>query len=143
MGGCNSKKSGTGGPNQIQIKLDEGRKHSGSKELGQSYSLDKDVYKLYEGNRSEVWLAPSQFDPTYKVVIKIFHKNKLNGDTTDVAAEYTNLSMLDHPSIVKFFEMYDSKSRVYFVMEHVQGVSLEEKIKQNGSFDERKAANYV
>ena len=126
MGACNSKKPRTGGLHQIQIRLDEGKKGCSSNELGESYCLDKDVFKLHDGHRSDVWLAPSQFDPTYKVAIKIFHKNKLNGDTTDVAAEFTNLSMLDHPSIVKFFEMYDSKSRVYFVMELVQGVSLAE-----------------
>ena len=55
----------------------------------------------------------------FKVVIKMIHKNKLEGDTSEVAAEFSNLSKLDHPYIVKFFECYDSKTKVYLVMEYV------------------------
>ena len=129
MGGCSSKKPGSSdGQDQIDIKLDEGRARSGTRELLESYKVDEDAYKLYIGNRSEIMMAPSRFDMNFKVVIKMIHKNKLEGDTSEVAAEFSNLSKLDHPYIVKFFECYDSKTKVYLVMEYVQGVSLAEKI---------------
>ena len=73
-------------------------------------------------------MAPNRFDMNFKVAIKMIHKNKLEGDTSEVAAEFSNLSRLDHPNIVKFFECYVSKTKVYLVMEYVQGVSLAEKI---------------
>ena len=37
---------------------------------------------------------------------------------------------LDHPNIVKYYEMYDDKKHTYLVMEHVTGKKLQEKIMQ-------------
>ena len=35
---------------------------------------------------------------------------------------------LDHPNIVKFFEMYDDKKSTYLIMEYVTGTKLYDKM---------------
>ena len=53
--------------------------------------------------------------------------------------EAVNLSKLSHPSIVKVLESFEANNTVYYVMEYVDGGSLDKYIAEKGGLDEKEA----
>ena len=55
------------------------------------------------------------------------------------------LTKLDHPNIVKYYETYTDKNRLYLVMEHIPGGDLFDKlmVDENKVFSEYVVAGYM
>ncbi len=53
--------------------------------------------------------------------------------------EAENLAKLDHPNIVKVLEVFSENNTVYYVMEYIDGGTLDDYIKKNGRLKEKDA----
>lgn len=57
--------------------------------------------------------------------------------------EATNISKLKHPYIIKVLDVFDENNTAYYVMEYIDGGSLSDKIKAEGSLTESQTLRYV
>ncbi|XP_053549120.1 MAP/microtubule affinity-regulating kinase 4-like [Bombina bombina] len=80
-----------------------------------------------------------------EVAIKIINKaNRNSAHLRKLYQEVTIMQMLDHPNIaksdpLKFYEVIDSKDKLYIVMEYVSGGNLQNYLINNGPMEEKKA----
>ncbi|MBR0488838.1 MAG: protein kinase [Prevotella sp.] len=92
-----------------------------------------------------------------KVAIKEFFMHELcsrteDGTITDSSSssmvsdyrrrfrkEAENLSMMKHPGIVRVMDVFDQNNTTYYAMEYIEGVSLDDYIKQHVHLDEQEA----
>ncbi len=92
-----------------------------------------------------------------KVAIKEFFMHELcsrteDGTITDSSSssmvsdyrrrfrkEAENLSMMKHPGIVRVMDVFDQNNTTYYAMEYIEGVSLDDYIKQHIHLDEQEA----
>lgn len=94
------------------------------------------------------------------VAIKEFFMNRINGrDNTLVTGSKRNrtfsyykekfikeslsISKLNHLNIVKVVEQFEANNTAYYVMEHIAGGSLDEKIISSGKLSETQIINYT
>ena len=100
-----------------------------------------------------------QMNATVNVAIKEFYMKDLNNRTSDGSTvegtqntmvknyrkkfkkEAENLAKLHHPNIVKVIEVFDENNTTYYVMEYVEGGSLDDYIKSKGHLTENEALN--
>lgn len=98
-----------------------------------------------------------QMDVAVNVAIKEFYMKDLNNRTSDGTTvegtqntmvknyrqkfkkEAENLSKLRHPNIVKVIEVFDENNTTYYVMEYVEGGSLDDYIRLKGRLTEEEA----
>lgn len=98
-----------------------------------------------------------QMDVSVNVAIKEFYMKDLNNRTLDGSIvegtqntmvknyrqkfkkEAENLAKLHHPNIVKVIEVFDENNTTYYVMEYVEGGSLDDYIKSKGRLTEEEA----
>lgn len=67
------------------------------------------------------------------LAMKIYDKEKVLSNASrkrSVSREIQLLKRLDHPNIVKLYESIDTKKSLNLVMEHVEGVSLYDYVKE-------------
>jgi serine/threonine protein kinase len=86
-------------------------------------------------------LTPFRPFPPDKVAIKIVDRSRL--DTKNLrmlSREVATLEFVQHPYIIRLFEVVETLGRVHLVTEFIQGGELYYKIVQNGVFPENKAA---
>jgi len=112
-------------------------------EVNKNYSLGKD---LGSGNFAVVKLATKK--PTAPpevpndVAIKVIDKSKVE-DMGDIEREIEVMKMLDHPHVIKLFEIYDEPKKMMLVMELVTGGELFDRIVAKGSYTEADAAGVM
>ncbi len=58
-------------------------------------------------------------------------------------AEVNILKDLDHPNIVKLYELYQDDKYYYLITEYCKGGELFDKIKELNTFTEKMAADYL
>jgi calcium-dependent protein kinase len=83
-------------------------------------------YFLGKGNFGIVIKAEEKLTGQIRA-IKIINKQRLetmDADLNLLANEFSILQELDHPNIVRLYEVYEDPKYVYFVMEYLQGWSL-------------------
>lgn len=98
-----------------------------------------------------------QMDVTINVAIKEFYMKDLNNRTSDGTTvegtqntmvknyrhkfrkEAENLAKFHHPNIVKVIEVFDENNTTYYVMEYIEGSSLDDYIKVKGRLPEKEA----
>lgn len=96
-------------------------------EVKKFYKLEK--VPLGRGAFGQVLEGVSITDPNFKVAIKVIKKNNMKAkDIKELNNEVQILNSLDHPNIVKYYEMYEDKKNIYLVMEYCTGVNLYEKL---------------
>ena len=88
----------------------------------------KDFYQLKEpiasGKHSKINLAEAKFTHE-KYVVKVLPKRKFGILARELLYnEVLILRYLDYPGILKFIDFFNSKSKLYIVMEHINGVEL-------------------
>jgi len=91
--------------------------------------------ELGKGSQGVVYLAS---DPHLErqVAIKTLHKRFLkHGDKQErLLREARTVSKLQHPNIIPLYEAGEYKGQLYLVFECVDGLSIKEHVKKNGSF---------
>ena len=58
-------------------------------------------------------------------------------------AEMNILKNLDHPHIVKLYELYQDENYYYLITEYLSGGELFDRIKKMNYFSEKKAAQFM
>lgn len=80
-----------------------------------------------------------------------FHVNVLseanahvvNGYKVKFNKEATKLKLMDHENIVKVHDVFEENNTVYYVMDYIDGGSLESKVTLSGPLPENKAVQYI
>lgn len=95
-----------------------------------------------------------------KVAIKEFFMKEINGRVNGTITsgskgglydkyrkkfikETENLSRLNHPNIVKILESFEANNTVYYVMEYIDGSSLDSLIKEHSKISEHDSIRYI
>lgn len=120
---------------------------SSSSRHRQHYPLNSDnflgryrlIKTIGKGNFAKVKLA--KHIPTMKeVAIKIIDKTALNPSSLKkLFREVTIMKMLDHPNIVKLYEVIDSQRTLYLVMEYASGGEVFDYLVAHGRMKEKEA----
>ena len=90
----------------------------------------KDYYKRDEDSTTISLLSPSQSETMSRFRDKFIK-------------EAQTIATLDHPHIIHIFDVFEENNTCYYVMEYIEGESLNSVIKRNGALDEAKAINYI
>ncbi|GAA6052175.1 hypothetical protein JCM3770_001256 [Rhodotorula araucariae] len=78
-----------------------------------------------------------------EVAVKVIRKKALKGDLQAVFDEAEVLTGLNHPNIVKLYDLFESKEKFYLAFQLASGGELFEKICSRGKFTEGDAANVI
>ncbi|MDE6548449.1 MAG: protein kinase [Muribaculaceae bacterium] len=132
-----------------------------------TYRIEK---VLGQGSFGITYLATAKFttqgnlgkiDVEAKVAIKEFFMSEVNGrhedgstvegSTGSVFSNYRkkfkkeaeNLSKLEHPNIVKVFDVFDENNTTYYVMEFLEGQNLDDYINDSGFIEEEEAIKII
>ena len=102
-----------------------------------------------------------QMDTTVNVAIKEFFMSEMNSRSKDGSSiegssgslfsnyrqkfkkEAENLSKLDHPNIVNVLDVFDENNTTYYVMQYIDGQSLDDYILQQNGIKEGKAISFL
>ncbi|GBM60659.1 Serine/threonine-protein kinase NIM1 [Araneus ventricosus] len=101
------------------------------------------LYRLKEelgtGNFSQVRAGVHALTKE-RVAVKILDKSKLDNKTQKMLArEILSMETLHHPHVIRLYEVLETLSRIYLVMEYANGGELFHRISQHGSFSEKSA----
>ncbi|NP_001304817.1 CBL-interacting protein kinase 2 [Brachypodium distachyon] len=107
--------------------------------LMQKYEMGK---MLGQGTFAKVYHARN-IQTSQSVAIKVTDKEKvLKGGLTDqIKREISVMKLVKHPNIVQTYEVMATKTKIYFVLEHVKGGELFNKV-QRGRLKEDAARKY-
>ena len=125
------------------------RKHSFRKEeTTTSFSDIRKIYKfdpkiLGSGHFGTVRLAVLFSNPNKKYAVKTIFKEKVKKDLHLLRRELEILKTLDHPNIVKFYEVYQDEKFFHLVMEYCSGGELLQRIVDQRYLNEKEAANIM
>ena len=128
------------GPAESQeLKIQKGDFIKESKEsFRSSYALG---VVLGQGAFGEVRKCVHKITKTNRAV-KLVKKDTLDGKYLQAFKdEIAILKKLDHPNILKLFEIYEDKQKFYVVTEECNGGELFDQIIEKGTYSERDAAN--
>ena len=70
-------------------------------------------------------------------------KEKVDESLRDFTAEARRLNSLDHTNIVAVNEVFEANDTAYYVMEYIEGKSLREFVKSNGTLSEKEALTII
>lgn len=102
-----------------------------------------------------------QMDTTVNVAVKEFFMEETNSRSNDGSSvegsggslfsnyrkkfrkEAVNLSHMNHPNIVKVLEVFDENNTTYYVMQHIDGDSLDDYIIRNNGIPEKEAISIL
>lgn len=68
--------------------------------------------------------------------IKVIKKKNIGDNLKHTIAEIENLKKVDHPNIVKLFELYTSNKYIYLVQEYLKGEQLYTRLSDLENLDE-------
>uniref|UniRef100_A0A1L8DKU2 MAP/microtubule affinity-regulating kinase 3 n=1 Tax=Nyssomyia neivai TaxID=330878 RepID=A0A1L8DKU2_9DIPT len=125
-----------GSPNMQQLRSGMPSRWRPAEEHIGKYKLLKTIGK---GNFAKVKLA--RHVPTGKeVAIKIIDKTQLNpGSLQKLFREVRIMKMLDHPNIVKLFQVIETEKTLYLVMEYASGGEVFDYLVLHGRMKEKEA----
>jgi len=112
-------------------------RYSSSRPLTSDFALESDV--LGAGATGKVHLATRKGGG--RCAVKSVEKRKLSKSARELLMNEAGLYLsLDHPHIAKLEQVYESRREIHFVMEHLSGGELLQRLKKNGRFGEAQAA---
>jgi len=114
-------------------------------EVNKFYSWDSKKDMLGEGNFAKVYKATNtgkvEGVPS-TVAVKVIDKAKVE-DQGDVDREIEIMGKVDHPNLIKLYQMFDEPKRTTLVMELVTGGELFDRIVNVGNYTEKDAAGVM
>lgn len=121
------------------LKLQSDEKWQKDIALGRRIGLYRLKEELGTGNFSQVKAAVHSVTKE-RVAVKILDKAKLDKKTQRMLArEISSMESLHHPHVIRLYEVLETLSKIYLVMEHANGGELFHRISQNGHFTEKSA----
>lgn len=60
-----------------------------------------------------------------------------------IQTEVEIMSQIDHPNIIKLYEVYDEKQKLYMVLELMTGGELFDRIVEKETYNEKEAADVI
>lgn len=105
-------------------------------DIKEYYELDENI--LGEGAYGKVYKGTEK-DSKEERAVKIIHKSKIKNYQRFIN-EVTALRTLDHPNIIKLYELFEDEEKLYLVQEMCRGGELFDQIAEEDHFDEVKAA---
>jgi len=103
------------------------------------YDVDKAV--LGTGNFATVKKCRAKAGGEDRAV-KIIDKSKVE-DMNDITREIDIMEMIDHPNVIKLYEIFDEPKKMNLVLELVSGGELFDRIVARGNYTERDAADVM
>jgi serine/threonine protein kinase len=97
---------------------------------------------LGEGGMGIVRLGVHETNPAFRVAIKTVRKQQLDEKSSrweKVKREIAILKLIDHPNVLKLFDVLETSSKLHLVLENVEGGELFDYILANGRLDEMEA----
>jgi MAP/microtubule affinity-regulating kinase len=118
----------------------EAPKSSKNKSTSSMRETQVKCYKLLKtigkGNFARVMLA-KHLPTSSEVAIKIIDKTQLNANSLDkLSREVSIMSKLNHPNIVKLYEVIETEKTLYLVMEYINNGEVFEYLVKNGRMKE-------
>lgn len=98
--------------------------------ITQSYILGR---VIGHGHFSTVRLATKD---GFNYAIKTLDKRKFSGQQTQIISELDIVSSIDHPNIIRFYEVYEDERYVHIVMEYCSGGELFDRLISQGQLRE-------
>lgn len=118
--------------------------------MGNTIMKNGEVHKAYEMKEA---LGSGSFAVVKRAInkqtkqefaIKCIKKAKLNAEELAVVHDEVKIMRsVNHENCIKLFEMYESKKKVYMVIELLAGGELFDRIVSKGNFSESEAANLM
>lgn len=101
------------------------------------YEIDK---VLGSGKYGVVKKGYSILNPDFQVAVKVIELAKLTGNYHSCVSEIVTLKKVDHPNIVKIYEIFKDTKNLYIVMEFVDGKELFEYVVEHTKINEKDSA---
>ncbi|CAK64108.1 unnamed protein product (macronuclear) [Paramecium tetraurelia] len=108
------------------------------------------IHKYYEtgeilgqGAYGKVWKVTHKNTGMIRAMKELKKKSIIIEEQQRLFAEMNILKNLDHPHIVKLYELYQDQHNYYLITEYLQGGELFDRIKEFNYFSERKAAELM
>jgi calcium-dependent protein kinase len=119
-----------------------GRYHQEPKKLEDDYVVSGGVLGL--GMNGNIKLAFSKSDPEQRFAVKTLYFNRDDQDGLAQVTTETKVHLcLDHPHIVRLYDVYESSQCLHLVMECMEGGELFERISAKGKFTEGESREVV
>jgi len=116
------------------------RYHRAPKTVNDDYHCAKKV--LGSGLSGDVHMATSKHDSKHKYAVKAFNLHGLSAqDREDLANEASVFLGMDHPHVARLVDVYESETRLEFVMECLTGGELFARIARRKKFCEKDAVD--
>ena len=110
-------------------------------DIGRDYTMGE---VLGSGSFGVVRLATSNLLPDgKKFAVKLLDKKKVSKEIEFLKREIGFLKTLDHPNIIKLFNVYEDFRYFYLVMEFCSGGELYDRMHKRGRLSERDAAKLL
>ncbi|CAD8140614.1 unnamed protein product [Paramecium pentaurelia] len=108
--------------------------------IGTHYNFGK---VLGQGAFGKVWKATNKTTGLIRAIKQIKKNSIIKEEESRLFSEMNILKNLDHPHIVKLFELFQDENNYYLVTEYLSGGELFDRIKKMSSFSESIAADYI
>ena len=106
-----------------------------------------DIHKYYDfkqnlgsGHFGVVKLGISKLGNQQKVAIKSVLKDRIKQELQNLQRELTILKTVDHPNIIKLYEVFEDEKYIHIVMEYCSGGELYDRIEKKKKYSEKEAA---
>ncbi|CAH3193330.1 unnamed protein product [Porites evermanni] len=97
---------------------------------------------LGTGAFSEVVMAEDK-TTSQLYAVKCINKRNLSGKEDAIENEIAILKKVDHPNIIRLWEIFDNKTHLYLVMDLVKGGELFDRIVEKGNYTEKDASDLI
>lgn len=108
------------------------------------YTFYQEIQYIGEGQYSKVYKVLHKSTNTYRAM-KVSYKrdNMTKEDEEIIISEFNILKSLNHPNIVKVYELYDFDNSYYFISELIDGGTLSSKLDSVKLFKESQASHIM
>ncbi|CAD8168988.1 unnamed protein product [Paramecium pentaurelia] len=98
---------------------------------------------LGQGAYGKVWKVTHKNSGMVRAMKQLKKSSLILEEQKRLFAEMNILRNLDHPHIVKLYELYQDEQNYYLITEYLSGKELFDRIKEMSYFSERKAASFM